>query len=256
MSSTPPANPSVLMFHIGRSGSRVLGDLLGQHPQLHWDHEAYVAQLQAARKSGRKRPQGEALPLLLERRRAAPPDSIFGSEVKFFHLRLYEQQLDNFVTQLHAADFRRFILLERRNYLRKIVSSLIAKSSGQWHFRNKSPQKPAPVFIDVDAVAIDWTVLPLLTHLERFRDDFTQAAAVLRPYPLLNLTYETDIAADPTIAFSKACRFLNLEPHPAIVHYQRANPYPLTDLIVNVDQVAKRLRHTPFAWMLSEDELH
>ncbi len=31
----------VAMFHVGRSGSTVLGDLLDQHPDIFWDSEIY-----------------------------------------------------------------------------------------------------------------------------------------------------------------------------------------------------------------------
>jgi hypothetical protein len=32
---------NVMMFHAGRSGSTVLGDLLGQHPRVFWDSEIF-----------------------------------------------------------------------------------------------------------------------------------------------------------------------------------------------------------------------
>lgn len=34
--------PNIIMLHVGRSGSTVLGDLLGQRPEIMWDREVLL----------------------------------------------------------------------------------------------------------------------------------------------------------------------------------------------------------------------
>lgn len=243
----------VMMFHIGRSGSRVLGDLLQQHSALHWDHEAFVAQLQAARRAGLRNPVGNPVNMLRERIQAAPAKGPFGTEVKFFHLRLFGCALPDFVSQVVALGFTKFILLKRQNYLRKIVSSLIAHQTKQWHRRRNDGSVLSPVWLDVNKVAIDWTERPLIDHLNQFEADFAQAEAVLRPFPTLNLEYEMDILPNPKIGFGKVCRFLGLPVNEGEVRYGRSNPYPLRQLIRNYEEVAKTLKNTPFEWMVTNE---
>ena len=39
--SKPKQSKNIAMFHAGRSGSTVLGDLLNQNPQIFWDSEIF-----------------------------------------------------------------------------------------------------------------------------------------------------------------------------------------------------------------------
>lgn len=39
--ASPLRSGNIVMFHIGRSGSTVLGDLLDQHSSVYWDGEIY-----------------------------------------------------------------------------------------------------------------------------------------------------------------------------------------------------------------------
>ncbi len=111
MNHDSQAPEHVMVFHIGRSGSRVLGDLLQQHPVLHWDHEAYVSQLKTARRQGAERPDGDPIELLQARLDQAPGSLVFGAEVKFFHLQLFDYSLEKFVSQVVELGFCRFVLL-------------------------------------------------------------------------------------------------------------------------------------------------
>ena len=239
----------VMMFHIGRSGSRVLGDLLQQHPRLHWDHEAFVKQLQAARQAGHVKPDGNPVKLLRQRIHLAPEELQFGTEVKFFHLRLFGWEISDFVSQAVVMGFAHFVLLKRQNYLRKIVSSLIARQTNQWHRRGDAQTTLSPIWLDVNHVAIDWVERPLLDHLNQFEADFAEVEVALRPFSTLNLAYETDILPDPQIGYGKLCRFLGLPIVDSKVRYGRSNPYTLRQLIQNYDEVAQTLQNTPFAWM-------
>lgn len=132
----------VALFHIGRSGSTMLGDLLDQHSAIAWDGEIYEHAFQRVeRKTGPlflssdtsllelcMQPWSELLPPdaleYLQERIALTQKSVYGFEVKFFHLRFFGMSLVDYVEGLKNLGFDAFVILKRRNLLRAIVSSL------------------------------------------------------------------------------------------------------------------------------------
>ena len=58
---------------------------------------------------------------------------MYGFEAKFFHLDIFELELADFLQRLDTLGFERFIVLERKNTLLKVISSLIAHKTGPWH---------------------------------------------------------------------------------------------------------------------------
>ena len=125
---------NVVMFHIGRSGSTVLSDLLGQHSRVFWDGQIYERLFEQLEASSTRVAPGSvarhnAITALQFRMRAAG-ERVYGFEVKFFHLRCFGIDLKEYVAHLRALGFTHFVILERRNYLRKILSSVVAHRVG------------------------------------------------------------------------------------------------------------------------------
>ena len=70
---------------------------------------------------------------------------------------------------------------------------------------------------------------------------------------MLRLSYEADIATDPTVGYRRICEFLNLTPQDdASVSYAPLNPFPLSSIITNFPEVRQTLRGTRYEWMLEE----
>lgn len=105
---------NIVMFHIGRSGSTVLGDLLRQHPQVFWDSEIYQRLLRDRDKNGTLYPSsaspGDA-PEYLRARMPRAGKRFYGFEVKFFHLRRLNVQLSHYVGSLRCLGFTHFVIL-------------------------------------------------------------------------------------------------------------------------------------------------
>lgn len=244
---------NVVMFHIGRSGSTVLADLLRQHPGVFWDGEIYERRFQAI-EQGRTRVRAEELRFdptqVLRRRVLRAGRAVYGFEVKFFHLDLAGATLPDYLESLDELGFTHFVVLERRNYLRKIVSSVIAHQQGRFHVQNADRTQPTRVVVDVDDVRIDRSARPLLDFLGDYHRRFRELDHLLAGRRRLWLTYEDDVGTDPRVGYRRVCEFLGLAPQPVEVRYGRTNPFALGDLVENLGTLRKTLEGTPFAWML------
>lgn len=239
-------------FHIGRSGSTVLGDLLNQHPHVHWLGEIYEWP------EFRDRPAapgpGSELLRRLQSRLPAVTKPVAGIEAKFYHLHDHGVALHDFLDELRGAVAGtgrcRFIVLRRKNYLRKIVSSLAARQRGQWFARPGGPVPP-PVRLEInpDRVCIDGDAQPLLDYLRDWDAQFDQLEAALSGESALSLTYEDDIEQDPLVAYRKVCRYLGLESGTPEVRYGRTTPEPLSDIVTTLGAVRRALAGSGYEWM-------
>lgn len=249
---TRPAQDNVVLFHIGRSGSTVLGDLLYQNKRMFWDGEV-IRQFICEQENAGAGPD-KSLAYICRRIRLATRGRRYGCEIKPFHVQRAGATMDEFVAGLERAGFSHFIVLERRNYLRKVVSSLIAAQTGRWH--NSSYEKPerARITIDPDCIQIDHTVTTLLKVLDNYASEFDRLREVLGSRRSLWLTYEDDISSDPVSAYRRVCDFVGLTPASVTTRYARTNPWPLADLIENYSEIDRLLADTPYAWMTERQE--
>lgn len=241
------------MFHIGRSGSTVLGELLGQHPDVHWDGEVHRPAVRAL-KRGRKRASVKTADPIgaLATRIAASPKPVYGFEVKFFHLRVLGVTLARYLDALQGLNVSRFIVLRRRNTLRKVVSSLVAQQAGAYRLPAGAQPKPRQVEVNVERLVIDADAKPLLAFLEGYERAFAGIEKHLAARQSLTLVYEDDLLLDPVSGYRRTCEFLGLAPAAAEVRAGRNNPFPLEQIVSNIDQVRSALAGTPFAWMAQD----
>jgi len=231
------------MFHAGRSGSRVLADLLGQHSHVSWDGEVLE------HNSWLWNEPREFSRFVARRRDAAGP-GIYGLEFKFFHARLLGVSLPELLARLDDLGFDHFVILERRNLLRKVVSSVVLHANRRSHIPAGRKAERTRVAIDPQRVAIDRASLPLVDHLKGYRDGFHWLRERLAERNVLELTYEEDIARDPADAYRKVCSFLDLPDEPTDILYARTNPFPLNEIVTNWSEVEAALRGSEFEWML------
>jgi len=239
----------VTTFHIGRSGSTVLGDLLGQHPAVTWLGEIY----EWPEFRDRPAPPGPGSELLrrLNTRLPGVTTPVTGIEAKFYHLHDHGIAMAGFLDELGGAGAGpcRFIVLRRRNYLRKVVSSLAARQRGQWFARPGQAVPPVRLAIDPQRVCIDGDAQPLVDYLRDWDDQFAQLDALLAEAGALQLSYEDDIEEDPLVAYRKVCRHLGLEPGAPEVRFHRTTPQPLAEVVSTLDDIRRALAGTPYEWM-------
>lgn len=246
------------MFHVGRCGSTVLGDMLGQHPEMHWDREIYESALAAWDDNGRigglpVQLPGGPLGFLDHRIRMTPRrKSMYGFEVKFYHLRLTGIGLAEYVDALAARGFDHAIVLRRRNNLRKVISSLVARQTKRYHLFGNAQAAKTLITVDVDRVGIDRDSKPLTAYLDDYEQRFAALDGLLAGWQRLDLEYETDILPGPHTAYERASRFLGMEPGTPAVRFARTTPFPMRAIVQNYAELEGALRGTRFAWMLDE----
>ena len=244
---------NIVMIHIGRCGSTVLGNLLNQHPHITWDGEVYQDVFRERQHADKSLPPIEDVDparYLLHRSNRVF-SRFYGFEVKFFHLRALGTNIDSYLEDLESLLGKmHFIVLERRNTLRVIVSTVAARRTGVWHL-GESQARPADlVNVDVDAVFVNRKNDGLLDLLREFSRDFSDTEALLRNRSALHLTYEDDIRRDPRAAYRKVCDFLDLPAVPVSTRFVPTNPAPLHEIVENFDDIRSLLTGTEFEWML------
>ncbi len=250
-----PLRPgTVVMFHMGRNGSTVLGDLLDQHTRIFWDAEIYNRARH--RWLDRRHSETERFDLdpiaYLRRRMRLAGYRYYGFEVKFHHLKFLHVDLPTFIASLDELDVMHWIVLRRANTLRKIISSQLARKLGQWHFKAEEACPPVRIKIDVQRVEQGQTVAPLIEHLDYFERKFSTLTAQLSGRKVLELVYEADIALDPLLAYQKVSAFLGLNPEQPKVRYKKnRDDLQLSELVENSHEINKALTGTPYEWMLS-----
>jgi hypothetical protein len=243
------------MFHIGRSGSTVLADLLNQHQKVYWNGEIYAKTFEHWERKGfviGVDPLPVDFTRLLRKKMIGAGEKIYGFEVKFFHLKLINVELTDYIESLHEFGFNHFIVLKRKNYLRKIVSSVIAHQKSQFHQSYHEKANLTRIKLDVDNIQIDFETKPLLAYLQNYHEKFCLLEQLLEGRNSLQLTYEDDIASDPLVSYKRVCDFLQVSYKDVLIRYGKTNPFELSEIIINFEEVERRLCGTSFEWMLYE----
>jgi hypothetical protein len=249
---------NIIMLHLGRCGSTVLSTLLKQHKrEIFWASELYVKIFREWEKSnGGEEVVGDmpvdAIDYLKDSMKHAL-HRYYGFEIKPFHFRLIGFTFENFMRRLEEMEYSHYILLDRENRLRKIISSLIAhEDRNRYHHKETMKVKRKKVYIDVTNVAIDYQSKPLLTFLSDYQVEMTSVSKYFKHKNYLSLTYEKDIQDDPLKGYLRVCDFLGLKPKKVSVKLSRTNPFPVKDMIENFDEVESVLNGTNYEWMLYE----
>lgn len=252
LSQFRPAN--VAMFHIGRCGSTVVGQLLQQHSHIYWGKEIYEPLFQKLRQAGLNPSElgkDPKYPLkILRDQMLAAGRRIYGVEVKPFHLTLIGYSPESFMQQLHALGFTHYIILDRRNRLRKILSSLKAQTSGKYHLRSGQQAEMERIRIATESVTIDYASKPLLELLTGYDEQMATLRKLLERERKLDLFYEDHVENDPKIAYQTICGFLGVNPENPVVKLDKTNPFSPSEVIENFDEVAAALKGTSYEWML------
>jgi hypothetical protein len=178
----------------------------------------------------------------------------YSFETQPTQIQQLEMGLEEYADRLEKLGFSHFVLLERKNHLRRIVSMLVARSTSQWHLKSGDTPKLARIELDVERLLLgrgsDTKRRSLVEHLQREQESLSELKHVLGGRRLLCLTYEGDLAASPEQTYRRVCDFAGLGYHQVTVPFGKTNPFKLRDIVINFSDVERVLRGTSFEWML------
>ena len=264
-----------LILSTARTGSTLLVQALNSHPAVRCFREVYNGRMDYVDFSLDGYDNFDARDLALrkedpvrflhERIFCAWPPEVRAVGFKY----LYEQH-DDFPTLIHelTADTELHVIhLQRRNDLRMLVSSKIARRTGVW--------------VEDAAKLTRWRVMMAVRHPLRAAGRLQRLVSQLRPlqgpsrrvavsqqeyfefmlqhrmrmshydaifkdHPQLSVFYE-DLVQDRDAVFADVQRLLGLEPRPLTVSVRQQNPEPLRDLIENYDELRAAFAGLPEA---------
>lgn len=245
---------NVAMFHTGRCGSTVLGNLLNQNPEISWAGEVF----EDMEKRYRKYRWRTEKPLkILEMIMYSKECNYFGFETKSLkeqHLRpqWIDMDLIDYIGALCKLGFKHFIILKRRNYLKRSMSATVGFKSGIWHQKKDETNNPIKINIDINNFKIGNTSKHLLQHFRDLDQHYVELNSILEENRLLNLIYEDDIQENPIAAYNKICDFLRIDSVPVEIRRKKTNPFKMSEVIQNLDEVKDALCNTKYEWMTVE----
>lgn len=237
---------NVAMFHTARCGSTVLGNMLGKHSSVHWASELLThfgtmyPDLEPERRAFRK---------VIGESQLITNKSVFGFEINYLPGQqlmgcAISMQLGDYLPLLSTMGFTKFIVLRRRNYLRRAVSIEVARVRDLWH--TSSPvERPTKIALRNIEEMPEW-----FGTMDRQRD---LLIGLLPEQETLLLNYEDHIRDGPLEAYILVTKFLNIEPEPISPDMHRTNAFPLRDVVSNYSEVESALTGTPYEWMLTDD---
>lgn len=240
---------SIVMIHEGRCGSTVVGTILDQQPGVYWDGEVITKlEFEQSRSGSRYREILEspvALGAYLQKRSHRCLGGVYGFEIKVNQMADPKGCLDVIETLARGSDY---VVLIRKNLLRRLVSVRQGVLLGNWH-----QGAPTDLKLKID-VNDQWgeSLVAWMDGTLSSRAKLLNSMKELCINPLI-LTFEDDVVGDPANAVSSICRHAGIKfIQPEKDYTRRVRYRPLEELIENFDEVCAILEGTVHAWMLNE----
>ena len=180
-------------------------------------------------------------------------------EAKFFecqHLAVLGLSVGEFVNLVRSCGFQKFIILNRHNYLRKVVSSKIGFERGRYVYRvNQETPTLITICLDVENVSILGKTAPIVDLFMYMDEQYQRLRTALAGEDVLELSYEEDIFNDPMVAYTKVCHWLGVESSPVQVRNRKTpSVMELNKVIENWNSVVEALSGTRYAWMVKQEK--
>ena len=242
----------IATFHTGRCGSTVLAYMLNDHSKIYWDSEPFEPYMKHPQNTYKK----EFVENVLDLSRHREVSKIYGFETKYLphqHLshKCINMDIEDYILFLREINFSKFIVIQRKNYLRRVISAEVGRQTNRWHSQ-KDVTSPVKVTININYFVEGVYQGPIL-ELFRIRDEnFNRLKKLLSHDDALFLTYENDILDNPKVAYRKICDFIGVSDETPKIKLRRTNPFNYENLITNYAEVRAALIDTKYSWMLDD----
>ncbi len=254
---------NICMLHSGRCGSTVLASMLNQHSEIHWAGEIF--QYKSLGKKNRKNiKKHNGVKTIITHQRDSCTERFFGFETKILpeqHMGAHRINLTlkEYLSLLQELAFSKIIVLKRKNILRQAISAIIGEQRGFWHISLAKKTENITVnetVIDINHIFGQGSYLfggrpvSLVQYLRHIKEHHKILESIKPTIDrALHLAYEEDIQYDPHMGYRKICEFISANPESPDILLKSVNPYPLSELVVNFDEVKAHLKATEFEWM-------
>lgn len=243
---------NAVIFHVGRCGSTVICNVLNQNALIECRGEIFNPYM-------RKKQAGETIPNASEILRQITSSKtkthqIF--EIKFLqyqHPGIFGMKLPELLSLFHEHGFHKFIVLERSNYLRRMVSHCVAQQTKVYQIKGDGEAQLNQIYLNTKEIDVGSGKHSLIGWLNIISDAYTDIRTLLTNESFLEVGYEKDIQISVLPAYVKICEYLEVRPEEVKVQLKRTNPFPLQKIILNYDEVFNLLKDSPYEWMLAED---
>lgn len=231
--------------------------MLNSHPNIEWKSELFHPLHEKAISLDELNDPFELLVSPLEQCRSR----VFGFETKFQHLdeNGLDIELPKYLEKLQNLGFDKFILLERKNYLRQAISVARGQLTKTWHLSRGEKKPEFPVFeINVDKIGLGGHDREMIRCFEFLKNSYENAVQAMRAREIdfLPLSYEDDLESNAAIGLRKTLAFLEAKQIKPSISLQRLDSRPVSQMISNWKIVFERLQGSPFEWMCELGEDH
>lgn len=240
---------NVVIWHIGRCGSTVLSSILNQHPKIQSLKE-FLNPIMQAKSLGKEIPDIETT---FQELKNYNPSKIQILEVKFLeaqHLSVYNISLPDLINRFIEIGYDKFIILERKNYLNRMISHCVGQETRIFHLKEGEKPRLHSITMDVNKISVGKDKKSLIDWFKDFEGSYGRLRSYLSDSIFLELQFEEDIQSNVIQAYEKVCLFLNVETYNSEVPFARTNPFDKRDILINFKEVEKVLKETKYSWML------
>ncbi|HEX7034356.1 MAG TPA: Stf0 family sulfotransferase [Pseudomonadales bacterium] len=209
-----------------RTGSNMLISLLNSHPEIIAKGELL------ARLKGGSHEEILRTKLIPRRRTRA-------IGFKLFYYHPMDHGREEVWESLVSDPALRIIHLKRRNVLRTCVSRAIAEKQDVWKERTtevKATAREKAVHLSYDE---------LVEAFQKTREWEEHTDRLFSGHPRLEVVYE-QMAQTPVPTFSRVAAFLGVQDHTPSTDLVKQNPEPLSQLILNYEELRTRFEGTPW----------
>ncbi len=233
---------SVAIFTIGRCGSTVLQNMLGQHSDMVCDGEIFDD-------TSFYKDCGVSLTQFMQTYMHQKISRFYSISTKYLPAQLSETtglDLGQHIALLRENNFGKFIIVHRKNYLRYLISIHVGRKLKKYHLK-ESITLATKIKIDVNNA---FRGKSLLEHFKSIDRQYEQLKNNLKKDIALYLTYEDDILENPRVAYEKVCTFLRITIEEPKIIFKRTNAFSYNEMLENFVEIKTILKNTSYEWML------
>lgn len=255
-----------ILFQFGRSGSKVLSQMLSQHSDIICHGELLSSP--DTYQSRYRVITSDSLVDIIENELHIKDNAKSAHhciEVKLSHILAnpFSSTLGFFQALKKRGNYK-LVLLKRENTLMRLLSAYKASQTGIYHLLRSSSQKEidaakSPIYLNLQDFLMDWDTAEKgndicdLIEKARIQENQAHLNMLTAGFQPLILTYEDHLESDPVKAYTLVLSYLSLPYQPAEVWLTRTS-YGTYSQLVNHQELAAILHESRYKWMISSHQ--